>query len=169
MFDCSVHKLFCYIDFKSSLLGVGLRIRLGYSRTLCGGGWYSSVTMQALWVLQVSFNSFKLITCYQIYYTVSVLEILIKDDWQCGQSTFFDKPWSYIVQGRFSIEAGRPFILGAPMDQKCSFYIKLNGFMTRSRLPYSSIVVGLAEGNALTTIGASGFIDHAPHMQAMLA
>ena len=75
----------------------------------------------------------------------------------------------YIVQGRFSIGAGRPFILGAPMDQKCSFYIKLNGFMTRSRLPYSSIVVGLAEGNALTTIGASGFIDHAPHMQAMLA
>ena len=55
----------------------------------------------------------------------------------------------YIVQGRFSIGAGRPFILGAPMDQKCSFYIKLNGFMTRSRLPYSSIVVGLAEGNAL--------------------
>ena len=67
----------------------------------------------------------------------------------------------YIVQGRFSIGAGRPFIL--------VFIFYQNGFMTRSRLPYSSIVVGLAEGNALTTIGASGFIDHAPHMQAMLA
>lgn len=70
----------------------------------------------------------------------------------------------YIVHGRYSIGAGRPFILVFIFYQ---FFF--NGFMTRSRLPYSSIVVGLAEGNALATIGASGFIDHAPHMQAMLA